>query len=86
MGLSRIYEQKLAEARQEGINEGIQQAIQEGMKAERRTFIEELLRVRFASIDGELNRIIEPLSSLSPEELTPLLLQLTREELLDRFL
>jgi hypothetical protein len=94
MRLSPIYEQKLAESkqegieqgRQEGIEQGLQQGLQQGIKAGHRNLIENLLRVRFGSIDGELNRIIEPLSSLSPEESTPLLLQLSRQELLDRFL
>jgi hypothetical protein len=98
MRLSPIYEQKLAESKQKGIQEGIQQGIQEGIQqgiqagiqqgiqAERRNLIENLLRVRFGSIDGELSRIVEPLSSLSPEESTPLLVQLSRQELLDRFL
>jgi hypothetical protein len=74
MRLSPIYEQKLAESKQEGI------------QAERRNVIENLLRVRFGSLDAELRVIIEPLLALSPEEFTPLLLQLSREELLDRFL
>lgn len=90
MRLSPIYEQKLAESKQEGIQEGLQQGLQEGiqqgMRAERRNLIENLLRVRFGSLDEDLSRIIEPLSSLSPEEFTPLLLQLSRQELLARFL
>ncbi|WP_445633837.1 Flagellar assembly protein H [Nostoc sp. DSM 114161] len=82
MRLSPIYEQKLAEAKQEGVQEGLD----EGIRAERRSVIENLLRVRFGSLDAELRRIIEPLLALSPEEFTPLLLQRSREELLNRFL
>jgi hypothetical protein len=82
MRLSPIYEQKLAAAKQEGIQEGLD----EGIRAERRNVIENLLRVRFGSLDAELIRIIEPLLVLSPEEFTPLLLQRSREELLNRFL
>ncbi|MEH1899225.1 MAG: hypothetical protein V7K94_28745 [Nostoc sp.] len=78
MRLSPIYEQKLAEVKQEGIQEGIQ--------VERRNLIENLLRVRFGSLDAELRVITEALLTLSPEEFTPLLLQLSREELLERFL
>ncbi|MEH2372213.1 hypothetical protein [Nostoc sp.] len=81
MRLSPIYEQKLAEAKQEGIQEGIP----EGIQAERRNVIENVLQVCFGSLDAELRVIIEALSALSPEEFTPLLLQLSREELLDRF-
>ncbi|WP_099067478.1 hypothetical protein [Nostoc linckia] len=82
MRLSPIYEQKLAAAKQEGIQEGLD----EGIRAERRNVIENLLRVRFGSLDAELIRIIEPLLVLSPEEFTSLLLQRSREELLNRFL
>nr|MDZ8020721.1 hypothetical protein [Nostoc sp. SerVER01] len=82
MRLSPIYEQQLAQAKQQGIQEGIQ----EGIRAERRNVIENLLQVRFGSLDAELKRIIEPLLAFSPEEFTPLLLQLSREELLNRFL
>ncbi|MEH1883795.1 hypothetical protein [Nostoc sp.] len=78
MRLSPIYEQKLAEVKQEGIQEGIQ--------VERRNLIENLLRVRFGSLNAELRVITEALLTLSPQEFTPLLLQLSREELLERFL
>ncbi|MCC5669166.1 hypothetical protein LC653_36305 [Nostoc sp. CHAB 5784] len=82
MRLSPIYEQKLAEVKQKGIQEGIQ----EGIQAERRNVIENLLRVRFGSLDAELRGITKALLALSPDEFTPLLLQLSREELLNRFL
>lgn len=72
MALSPIYLQQLEDAKQEGI--------QQTAKA----VIENLLQVRFGS-DDELHSIIEPISRLSPQEFTPLLLQLSREELLNRF-
>jgi len=58
-----------------------EQAMQEG----ERLVVENLLRVRFGSLDAELSSVIERLLSLPPEEFTPLLLQLSREELLARF-
>ncbi|MGB3650105.1 MAG: hypothetical protein WBA41_02710 [Rivularia sp. (in: cyanobacteria)] len=69
MGLSPIYLQRLADARQEG----------------QRTVIENLLRARFGTLDDELKEIIQPLLGLTPEEFSPLLIQLSREELLSRF-
>jgi hypothetical protein len=84
MRLSALYEQRLAEATQQGIQEGLQQGLQEGVRAERRATIENLLKVRFGSVD-DLSAIIEPLLQLQPEEFTLLLLQLSREELLTRF-
>jgi hypothetical protein len=58
-----------------------EQAIHEG----ERLVVENLLRVRFGASDAELLAIIDSLLSLPPEEFTPLLLQLSREELLARF-
>ncbi|NEP81031.1 MAG: flagellar assembly protein H [Okeania sp. SIO3B3] len=54
-------------------------------RVERTAFIENLLKVRFNFLDDQLREIIQPMLSLSPEELAPLLLQLSREELLARF-
>ncbi|BDA72969.1 unknown protein [Rivularia sp. IAM M-261] len=73
MQLSPLYEQKLADVRQEGV------------QVERRATIENLLKVRFGALDNELSSIVQPIALLSPEEFSPLLLQLSREELLNRF-
>ncbi len=90
MELSTIYLERLKNATEEGIQRGIQRGIQQGKQEskarERRASIESLLRIRFGTIDEPLSRIIEPIIALSPEEFTPLLLQLSREELLARFL
>ena len=77
MQLSPIYEQRLAEAKLEGRLEGVQ--------TERSATIKNLLRVRFGTLDNELQTIVEPLLALPPEEFTSLLLQLSREDLLTRF-
>jgi flagellar biosynthesis/type III secretory pathway protein FliH len=83
----------LQEGRQEGLQEGIhvglqegrQEGLQAGVERERRAMIESILQVRFGQIDAELTRIINPLIAMSREEFTPLLLQLSREELLAKF-
>ncbi|WP_334959974.1 DUF4351 domain-containing protein [Nostoc sp.] len=59
-----------------------EQAIQQGIQQGERSVVENLLKVRFGEIDNELQAIIEPLLALSPEEFTPLLLQLSRKELI----
>ena len=74
MELSPIYLQRLETATENGVKQG------------KRIVVENLLRVRFGSLDDELSAIIEPLVELPVEEFTPLLLQLSREELLARFL
>ena len=77
MQLSPLYQHRLEEATQQGK--------QEGRQEERRAMIESLLQVHFGAIDEELATIIEPLMALEAVEFTPLLLQLSREELLARF-
>jgi len=62
-----------------------EQAIREGVQQGRRAMIEDLLGVRFGELDEELTGIIEPLLALPSGEFMPLLLTLSREELLQRF-
>ena len=81
MNLSPAYLQR----KQEILEEGRQEGRQEGTLSERRITIENLLKVRFGALDEPLSAIIEPLLDLSPEEFTPLLLQQSREQLVDRF-
>jgi hypothetical protein len=50
-----------------------------------RLVVENLLQVRFGSLDDELNAIISPILALPPSEFTPLLMQLSKEELIARF-
>ncbi|GJD16544.1 hypothetical protein RIVM261_015000 [Rivularia sp. IAM M-261] len=81
MRLKPLYQQEKEQIQQQSRQEGRQ----EGRQEERRTTIKNLLRVRFGSIDNELQSIVETILPLSPEEFTPLLIQLSREELLVRF-
>jgi hypothetical protein len=69
MRLEPLYQQDREQAKLEG----------------ERLVVENLLRVRFGSLDNELSAIIEPLLALLPEEFTPLLMQLSREELIAMF-
>jgi flagellar biosynthesis/type III secretory pathway protein FliH len=88
MNLSQAYldwrEATREEARQEGLQEGRQEGRQEGQ----RLVVENLLRVKFGSLDAELLGVVEALLQLPPEEFAGILLQLSslsREELLARF-
>ncbi|MBW4607150.1 MAG: hypothetical protein KME22_07975 [Hassallia sp. WJT32-NPBG1] len=69
MRLEPLYQQDREQAKLEG----------------ERLVVENLLRVRFGSLDNELQAIIEPLLALLPEEFTPLLMQLSRDELIAMF-
>jgi predicted hydrocarbon binding protein len=58
---------------------------EETLREGRRETVENFLRVRFGSLDEELSGAIAPMLQLPPEELTRLLLTLSREELLEQF-
>jgi hypothetical protein len=73
MRLSPILSQQLDSATQQGLQQG------------QRQIVENLLKVRFGSLDEELSAIISPVLLLPLEEFTPLLLQLSRDELITRF-
>lgn len=77
MNLSQAYQQWEETTKQQGIQEGVQ--------LERRQVVENLLRFRFGTVDEELARVVNSLLQLTPEEFTPLCLELSREDLLARF-
>ena len=77
MELSPMYLQRLEIANQQGIQQGIQQG--------QRLMVETMLQVNFGTIERELSQIIDPLIQLSALEITQLIMQLNREELLARF-
>ncbi|MBP0020287.1 MAG: hypothetical protein J7647_22380 [Cyanobacteria bacterium SBLK] len=85
MTLTQMYEEAMAEIRQQAKEEGREEGREEGQKQATYRLIENIFRVRFEAIDEELAGIIESIMKLSSQEFTPLLLQLSREDLIDRF-
>jgi hypothetical protein len=89
MELSTIYLQQLETANQQGLQQGIQQGIQQGLqqgvRQGQRLMIESMLQVKFGEIDDQLAQMIDPLIELSPLERTQAIMNLSRQELLDRF-
>ena len=73
MALSQAYLEWEQATKRQGLQEG------------QRLVIENLLKVRFGALDEQLVAIIPQLIELPAEDYTPLLLQLSREELLSRF-
>ena len=63
----------------------LEQGRLEGRLESRQEFIENLLKVRFGEVDEPLSRAIAPLLELPPEELTRVLVTLSRKELLQQF-
>ncbi|KAB8333846.1 hypothetical protein SD80_011335 [Scytonema tolypothrichoides VB-61278] len=77
-------EQELIVNLSEAYREARAAAVQEGQ----RSVVENLLKVKFGSLDDELSRVIDVLLQLPPEEFARVLLQLpnlSREGLLERF-
>jgi len=71
--------------REDTLQEGKQEGLQAGRLEGERLVVENLLKIRFGSLDESLSRALESMLELPPEELASLLLQLSREELLARF-
>ena len=69
MELSPLYQQRLENAVRQG----------------KLLLIENLLRFRFGQLDDELSAVIDPLLEIPAEEISPFLIQFSREELIARF-
>ncbi len=89
MKLSEMYQQQLEQIKQQERQQGLQQGellgVDRGIQTERRAMVESILQVRFGEIDSDLAKIIDQVIAISREEFTPMLLNLSREELLARF-
>ena len=93
MRLSPLFDQQLEAAQlsgleqgvQQGLQQGLQQGVQQGLQQGELLVVENLLRFRFGTLDPELAAITDSVLSLPPSEFTPLLMQLSREELITRF-
>ncbi|MEQ9236373.1 hypothetical protein [Coleofasciculus sp. E2-BRE-01] len=86
MNLSPAYlkwqEETLEQGKREGIQEGKLEGRLEGRLEGQRQMAENFLRVRFGELDPNLASAIAPMLQLPPQELTRLLFNLEREELL----
>ncbi len=89
MNLSPLYQQwrekTLLQGVQQGLQQGLQQGSQQGHLEERRDFVENLLQNRFGQLDHALLQVVNPLIKYSPSELSQILLQFSREEILAKF-
>ena len=77
MIVSKAYQEWEQATKRQGIEQGIEQG--------QRIVVENLLKARFGTLDAELINIIPSLLAQPTEEYTCLLLQLSREELINRF-
>jgi hypothetical protein len=81
MALSQAYLEWEQQTEQRGIEQGIEQ----GQRETQRKAIASILTTRFGIVDAGLEEIIPALLEMPIETATPLLLQLSREELLQQF-
>jgi bisphosphoglycerate-dependent phosphoglycerate mutase len=84
MTLSPAYLQWREEAIQQGLQQGVQQGLQQGVQQGQRMMLENMLKVRFGAMDEALAIALDRLLQLPPQEAVSLVLQLNREELLNR--
>jgi hypothetical protein len=85
MRLSPVYLKWREETLQQGVQQGLQQGVQQGVQQERRHVTEQLLKTRFGGVDEALLTVLNRVLQLPPEESLPLLLRLSREELVAKF-
>ncbi|MFM7476385.1 MAG: flagellar assembly protein H [Microcystis aeruginosa] len=81
MRLSPLYTSRL----QEELDAGRQQGLQQGLQQGERLVVENLLKARFGSLDPDLSVIIDRILLLPVEEFTPLIINLSRTELIAHF-
>jgi hypothetical protein len=65
--------------------EYMKQATADAVNTANKTVVESLIIDRFGSLDKELSAIVPSIIKLSPPEFIPLVMHLSREELVDRF-
>jgi hypothetical protein len=88
---ARVFQKEIATiqpvAEQERImqltNSWVEQGKSQGLEEERRSAISSLLQFRYGGIDSQLSAVLPVLVTLTSDEYTPLILQLSREELID---
>jgi flagellar biosynthesis/type III secretory pathway protein FliH len=70
---------------EQGLTQGLEQGLTQGLEQERRSNICTLLEVRYGVIDERLSAILPSLMALTSVEYTPLILQLSKQELIEHF-
>ena len=83
MNLSRAYFKWREETLLQGLQKGLQKGLQQGHLEERHLLVENMLKLRFG-VDETLSQVIEPLVQMPQEESLRLLMQASRDKLLER--
>jgi flagellar biosynthesis/type III secretory pathway protein FliH len=70
---------------EQGLIKGLEQGLTQGLEQERRSSISSLMELRYGSIDESLLAILPALMALTSPEYIPLILQLSKQELIEHF-
>jgi hypothetical protein len=89
----RVFQEEIAKigtiTEQEQIMElttsWMERGLEQGLEQERRSNISTLLEMRYEAIDNQLSAILPSLMALTSAEYTPLILQLSKKELIEHF-
>jgi hypothetical protein len=82
---SPLFVEYMERATNEARSQGLETGRETGKETERQSIVENLLIVRFGTLDSDLAGIVPNIIQLSPPEFTPLLLNLSQAELIERF-
>jgi hypothetical protein len=77
--------EKIMELTTSWMERGIEQGLTQGLEQERQSSISSLMELRYGSIDEPLLAILPALMALTSPEYVPLILQLSKQELIEHF-
>jgi flagellar biosynthesis/type III secretory pathway protein FliH len=70
---------------EQGLTQGLKQGLTQGLEQERQSNISSLMELRYGSIDEPLGAILPALMALTSPEYIPLIVQLSKQELIEHF-
>ncbi len=82
---SPLFTEYMNRATATAVEAAVETAVATAVRSVHQDVVESLILKRFGSLDDDLIRVIPNIIKLSPLEFTPLMVDLSREELIDRF-
>jgi hypothetical protein len=82
---SPLFTEYMERATADAVEAAVANAVPTAVKSGHQEVVESFLLKRFGSLDDDLTKVVSNIIKLSPLEFTPLMVDLSREELIDRF-
>ena len=82
---SPVFVEYMKQATAKASAEALAQGVTTGVMTGYQSVVESMMVKRFGSLDAELSAAVPNILKLSPSEFTPLMMDLSREELINRF-